>query len=135
MSDLVSADAVGYVPDPLYGLGYVSEPTVAFTDGDLADLLVAARRANVHYEITGELWVLEGPEGRRVVRFLQWIEGTEPAVDACFERIEADPRHEEIDVVFRGPIPRRRFPSWDMAFGRVAEPEVFAAEVAIVAVS
>jgi hypothetical protein len=112
-TDLPDAEVVGYSPDPLFALAYVSIPTVPFSDADLSGLLLAARRWNAHYGVTGKLIVLE--EGDRVSRFAQWIEGPESALKACFRRITDDPRHEGIDVRFRGPVAARQFPSWDMA--------------------
>lgn len=118
-------EVVGYEPDSLYALAYVSVPTVEFTDHGLTDLLLVARRLNAISEITGKLIVLE--EDDRVTRFLQWIEGPTSAVEACFERIENDPRHHKIEVGFCGEVERRRFPTWDMAIDTVASTP-FAAE-------
>lgn len=117
---------MGLVPEPLHALAYLSTPSVAFSDRDVTGLLFSARRANAALEITGKLVVLED-EGA-VVRFLQWIEGPPQAVAVCFERIEGDPRHRDIDVRFRGPIVARRFPTWDMAID-TATPTSFPSEV------
>ena len=106
-------DVVGHEVDPLHGLAYVSTPTEPFSDRDLSDLLLAARRWNAAHAVTGKLVVLE--EGDRTVRFAQWIEGPRAELEACVRRIVADPRHGDIDVRRRGPVEARRFPDWDMA--------------------
>ena len=124
-SDSPEIEVVGIDPDPLHAIAYLSTPTVPFEDRDVADLLFAARHWNAIYEITGKLVVLE--EGDRVVRFLQWIEGPAPALDACFERIRADTRHDDIEVRFRGAVEARRFPAWDMAID-TATPATFDTE-------
>jgi hypothetical protein len=106
-------DIVGHEPDALHGLAYVSTPTEPFSDRDLSDLLLAARRWNAAHAVTGKLVVLE--EDEHVVRFAQWIEGPRTEIEACVRRIAADPRHRDIDVRRRGPVEARRFPDWDMA--------------------
>ena len=111
MSD--PAEVVGHAADPLHALAYLSTPAEPFSDRDLSDLLLAARRWNAAHGVTGKLVVLEDDD--RVVRFAQWIEGPRSALEACVRRIVEDPRHDEIDVRRRGPVEVRRFPGWDMA--------------------
>lgn len=123
---IAEPEVVGFEPDPLVALAYTSTPTVDFADRDVVDLLFAARRWNAHYGITGRLVVLEA--GDRVARFYQWIEGPEAALQACFARIEADPRHADIEVRFQGPVAGRKFPGWDMGIQK-ADSEAFDAEV------
>ena len=110
---------VGHDPDPLHAVAYVSTPTEPFTDRDLSDLLLSARRWNAVHGVTGKLVVQE--EGGEIVRFAQWIEGPETALQACIERILGDPRHSAFDVRRRGPAESRRFPGWDMAIEPVPD--------------
>ncbi len=112
-----SPEVVGFVPTPLVACAYVSTPTTPFTDRDLSDLLLSARRWNARHGITGKLIVLE--EDGQLVRFAQWIEGAERDIEACFERIAADPRHTDLEVRRQGPIQGRRFPAWEMAIDAV----------------
>ena len=125
MSDL---DVVGHEPEPLHAVAYVSTPTEPFSDRDLSDLLLAARRWNAEHGVTGKLVVQETATGTgsEVVRFAQWIEGPQTAMEACVERILADPRHGAFDVRRRGPVEGRRFPGWDMAI-EPAPPATFEA--------
>ena len=125
MSD--PAEVVGYDPDPLHAVAYVSTPTVTFSDRDLSDLLLEARQRNAADHLTGKLVVLE--EDGRVVRFAQWIEGPQAELEACVRRIVGDDRHEGVEIRRRGSVERRRFPDWDMAF-QEAPPGVFEAEAA-----
>ena len=127
---MVHAEPVGYSPGPLHALSYVSTPTVPFDDRDLTDLLFAARRVNAHYGVTGKLLVLEDEVSGHVVRFLQWVEGSDAAIEAVYERIEADPRHRVTEVLHHGPIERRRFGEWDMAFGRTSDERAYEEAVA-----
>ena len=106
-------DILGVKRAPLWAFAYVSAPTDPFSDRDLSDLLLSARRFNAAHGVTGKLVVLE--EGHRVVRFAQWVEGPRAPLDACVERILDDPRHTILDVVHHERGAARRFPSWDMA--------------------
>lgn len=106
-------DIVGYEADPLWAFGYLSTPTAPFSDRDLSDLLLSARRFNSARQVTGKLLVLE--EGVEITQFAQWIEGPRDRLASCIERIRADPRHTDFEVVHDGPVEARRFPYWDMA--------------------
>lgn len=124
------SEIVGLTPDPLAALVYTSVPTGPLHERDLTDLLFGARRFNATVEVTGRLLVLEHALSGQAVRFLQWIEGTAAAVDVVFARIEADPRHTQIQVIRRGPIAQRSFPEWEMALGRTWEAAEFDVAVA-----
>ena len=129
----VRSTPVGYDPDPIVALSYTSVAVAPFTDGDLTDLLFAARRFNAQMGVTGKLLVLEDEVTGRVVRFLQWLEGTSPAVAAVYARIERDPRHRITEVLRRGAVPRRRYAEWDMAVGRTTDDRAYAEAVGLVA--
>ena len=123
MSDL---DVVGLTPDPVHALAYLSTPSVPFSDRDLSDLLLSARRWNAEHGITGKLMVLENDNGE-VVQFAQWIEGAAAHLEACLDRIQADGRHVTGEIHQHGEVPGRRFPGWDMAF-EAYDPDRFGAE-------
>ena len=123
-------EVIRIVPEPLYAFAYVSTPTVAFSDRDLSDLLLAARHANAAREVTGKLVVLEGPAG--VVRFAQYVEGPRAGLAVVTERILADPRHGGFEVQRQGPVPARRFAGWNMAL-HAATASTFLEESAAVA--
>jgi len=59
--------------------------------------------------VTGGLLFSEGC-------FAQVLEGPQDAVEAAFERIQCDARHCEVVVLQSGPITKRDFPDWSMAF-------------------
>ena len=98
----------------VYAFGYLSTPTVEFSERELNQLLLAARAWNGRRKISGKLIVLE--EGERVVRFAQWIEGPREEIELCMQRIYADTRHGAIDVQWQGETTGRRFGGWDMAY-------------------
>lgn len=124
---------VGHDPDPLVALSYVSFAVAPFFDRDMTDLLFAARRFNAQVGVTGNLLVLEDAVTGRVVQFVQWIEGTAPAVEGVYERIRRDPRHRVIEVLRRGAVAGRRYAEWDMAFGRTTDERAYAAAVGLAA--
>ncbi|MGT2425583.1 BLUF domain-containing protein [Amnibacterium kyonggiense] len=79
-------------------------------DLDLADLLRQARGANRSAGITGMLLAQDG-------RFLQALEGPEPAVRSLLASIRRDPRHREVTVLVEEVVVARRFPDWAMGTG------------------
>jgi Sensors of blue-light using FAD len=86
---------------------------------DMADLLCHARRNNERLGLTGMLLYAEGS-------FFQVLEGPLETVDATYARIEADPRHGQVTLIIREPIPRRYFSAWSMGFCQVGAPELAA---------
>ena len=73
----------------------------------LDQILTASQRNNDAQDITGCL----GIEGRNII---QIIEGPPAAVEALFEVIRADPRHEGIVLLHRQERQERLFPGWRM---------------------
>ncbi|WP_420456098.1 BLUF domain-containing protein [Rubrivirga sp.] len=112
-------DVVGYESAPLRTFGYVSTPTVPFSDRDLTDLLLSARRVNAQCGVTGKLIVLE--DGDEAVRFAQFLEGPRAGLERVVGRVRADTRHHALRVVTEGTAQDRRFPGWDMAFEPIGE--------------
>ncbi len=90
----------------MLGLIYVSTPTQHFTKTDVAQLLSDARENNLRHDITGYLH-FDGDQ------FLQYVEGQNEHVEALFDRICADDRH-EIIFYLKDPLTRRRFSGWRM---------------------
>jgi hypothetical protein len=86
---------------------YTSRP---LTKGDLAELdaIVAESIArNTKAGITGMLW----SDG---ANFAQVIEGGHDEVGATMDRIRADPRHTDIEVVLDRSVVSRQFGNWAM---------------------
>ncbi len=92
---------------PLVSLLYISRATPQFRDEELPALLASATVRNEQRGITGVLLSYAG-------RFMQVLEGPQPVVQACFDRISRDPRHGPVVQVALEPIEARRFPSWAM---------------------
>ena len=93
-------------------LVYASAALHSFTPKELTDLLAKARKNNQALGVSGLLLYHGGS-------FLQVLEGEEPVVDALFEKIAKDPRHNRCMVIKRSPIQSRRFADWSMGFVEV----------------
>jgi len=56
--------------------------------------------------------------------FFQVLEGEPAVVDATFDRITRDPRHDKITVIIREPIAERSFEDWSMGYAALAQEEL-----------
>ena len=48
--------------------------------------------------------------------FMQLLEGEQASVHALYDRIDSDPRHQQLRKIWDGPIRERGFSDWGMAF-------------------
>ena len=98
---------------PLVRLIYRSRSLVAFIGEDAAEsleaLLEVSRDNNRLAGITGVL-LYNG------AFFLQAIEGKSQQVEALYEAIACDQRHEDIELIEFSAVDERRYPEWSMAF-------------------
>jgi hypothetical protein len=88
---------------------YASSASVPFDDAALLALLSEARTNNALQGITGILLSNAG-------HFVQVIEGEPAVVDALFEKISRDTRHQQVLVLYRQSVESRDFPHWSMAY-------------------
>lgn len=98
-------------------LSYISSATEPMSTQDLLPLLQGCREHNAGSGVTGML--LYGN-----ATFLQVLEGEEAVVDALLETIRRDPRHTDLQVLYRKTIERREYSDWSMGFKRVADKEL-----------
>ncbi|MCC5886587.1 MAG: BLUF domain-containing protein [Gammaproteobacteria bacterium] len=89
-------------------LCYTSRPIPGLEHCRLRALVQRAREANAAAGITGCLLF----DGQQIV---QVLEGDEAAVEALFARIQRDPRHERIRMLWQGTAHRREFTDQPMA--------------------
>lgn len=91
----------------LYSLIYKSR-CKGPADWDLVNsVLASSSRNNPEAEITGVLVATE-------THFLQVIEGEYELLNATFERIARDPRHDTVQLISFGQIEKRQFADWAM---------------------
>ena len=113
----MARDAAG----DLHAVAYISHSRLTgATRGDLAEQLERlVRRAsalNAEAGLTGAL--ICSP-----THFGQVIEGPADALEETFERIQMDPRHAEVRVLYAMPIGARSFGRWGMASAGVVEAD------------
>lgn len=96
---------------------YVSRALAVSLPGGLRRIVDTARMLNRRRDLTGVL-AFSGSH------FLQVLEGDAPALDALLAALRRDARHDNLRILSRSPIERRRFGDWAMAL--VASPEVAA---------
>lgn len=72
-------------------------------------ILDASQRNNAALDVTGALMFNAGV-------FAQVLEGPRRGVEATFERIQRDLRHDDVTVLQCGPAESRGFANWSMAF-------------------
>jgi len=101
----------------MLSLMYVSTSVKLLNDEELLDILKISRENNSSKDVTGLLLYKGG-------NFMQVLEGPDEAVEAQYEKIKADPRHKDVNVLSREQISARQFPAWEMAFQNLDNPEV-----------
>ncbi len=111
----------------LYALVYTSEAVSPFSEAELDALLEVSRAYNRRVGVTGFL-AYEDATAERPGTFVQRLEGPRDAVQSVYhDRVLPSTRHENVEVKVEGPISRRTFGDWTMAFQRRGpdEPEGF----------
>ena len=96
---------------------YASAAGRDFETQELSELLEVARENNAKLGLTGMLLYAEGS-------FFQALEGQADVVDALYAKIERDPRHNQVTLIIREPIPKRNFDDWTMGFYKVSRKEL-----------
>ena len=91
----------------LVRLLYASRAAAPITADDLAAIVRQSRLHNPRHGITGVLCCSDD-------RFLQVLEGGRPAVNRLYNRIVADPRHAEVELLAYQQIGERHFAGWSM---------------------
>ncbi|MEO8563894.1 MAG: BLUF domain-containing protein [bacterium] len=95
--------------DPIFLAAYTSDALEQFSRRDLLELLERARTNNARRGLSGLLLHAGG-------NFLQALEGPENVVREILARIERDPRHRNMQVLFFDHVPERLFADWSMGF-------------------
>jgi hypothetical protein len=97
---------------------YMSQVKRPLSPTTLIALLMQARALNEYRNITGALVYGDG-------QFIQVIEGEEESVNALYQRISQDKRHENVFKLADKAISERSFQEWTMAFQELS-PAQFA---------
>ncbi|GAA0873051.1 hypothetical protein GCM10009117_21980 [Gangjinia marincola] len=93
----------------LFELSYRSVANQEIDSKDIQQIVKIAREYNQSCDITGCLVYHEDS-------FFQILEGAKMDILDLYERIERDSRHKDIQLLWKGAIPKRNFTEWNMAF-------------------
>ena len=100
-------------PDGLFRLVYVSRNWLALDTGaqeeEVARILRSSQRNNPAVGVSGALLFSNDC-------FAQTLEGPLAVVESLFERIQMDDRHGNSVVLEAGPVSKREFGAWSMAY-------------------
>lgn len=102
----------------VFRLVYVSRNKLPLQllDEQVERVLTSSRRNNASLNITGALLFSSDC-------FAQTLEGPIAAVEALFERIQLDTRHNNSVILQAGPVSEREFGEWSMAYAGRHDPD------------
>ena len=101
----------------LHCLVYTSVANQKLSDKHLKSLLAKCRQNNERRNITGILLYLDP-------FFIQILEGDKAVVEALFDTIKSDARHQKVRIIYQKPIEVRSFPNWTMGFNKISDENV-----------
>lgn len=101
----------------LIHLIYASCATRELGPNGLTDILQKSRELNKPLNITGMLLHSDG-------NFFQVLEGEAAPVDALYEKLNLDKRHQQLTLIIREPIAKRSFAEWSMGFSSATPEEL-----------
>ncbi|MFC6267989.1 BLUF domain-containing protein [Frigoriflavimonas asaccharolytica] len=93
----------------IYQLNYRSRSRPDLELNELDEILVLSKTKNTAKNITGCLIYHDGS-------FVQILEGDKKLVQDLYRKIEADPRHEDVILLWEAPVDKRYFTEWNMAY-------------------
>lgn len=98
-------------------LVYVSNRKSTSNQQEIDDIVEACKRNNPALGITGVLLYNED-------KFIQLVEGDAKTLNALYDKIKADDRHEKCRMISYMPIKEKAFPSWHMATKELASNQL-----------
>ncbi len=93
----------------MFSLVYRSVAKPEFHLDRIQEMLVKAKENNHRLGITGCLLYHQG-------EFIQYLEGNQYRVLTLFDKIKADPRHTDVELLGYEKRAERAFATWDMAY-------------------
>jgi hypothetical protein len=98
-------------------LVYVSNRKPICTEQEIEKILASGKKNNPALNITGILLYSD-------TKFIQLVEGEYKVINALYDKIKTDPRHDQARLISMGPIQEKSFPSWHMGAKKLAGNEV-----------
>ena len=103
-------------PLPLHEILYCSVLSEGQSPNIVGQIAAQARARNAARDVTG-LLVFDG------MHFCQHLEGPADAVLHLLDRLQQDPRHTAVRVVYEGPCTERRYRRFDLGFAQTADSD------------
>ncbi|GAB3750824.1 BLUF domain-containing protein [Spirosoma pomorum] len=88
---------------------YFSSSVKQLQEEDLTTILQQSRQNNSQVGVTGVMLYVRGS-------IIQVLEGQKEIIESLYQRIEKDPRHQDVVRVFSRPITKRLFGDWNMGY-------------------
>ena len=98
-------------------LAYISDASRSFNESEMDEMLHTFRENNAKIDVTGILLYAGN-------KFLQILEGDFDKVHELYEKIAADPRHENAVVMDTQLMEGRHFSSWSMGYQRTEAKDI-----------
>jgi len=98
-------------------VSYISSQSRTMSKKSIEDFLFQVREKNKHLAITGILLLIQG-------KFVQYIEGPAEEIDKVYDSISKDKRHTEMILLDSGPLEKRQFTDWSMAYKEVSDKQI-----------
>jgi len=93
-------------------LVYVSNRKETCSKEEIKKILDSCKRNNPSLNITGVLLYSDD-------KFIQLVEGDSNEINALYERIKTDERHQNCVMIYNAPISEKTFPSWHMGSKKI----------------
>ncbi|MBO0951563.1 BLUF domain-containing protein [Fibrella forsythiae] len=84
---------------------------------EIGPLLAQSQRNNTRWGITGVTLYVRGS-------VVQVLEGEDQVLRALYQRIEADPRHHQVEHILTRPITQRLFSTWSMGYETISDSQL-----------
>ena len=94
--------------EAVFEISYKSNASSIISKKDIDDIIIVSRKNNTSIEVTGCLFYHD--DG-----FFQILEGSMKNVLSTFEKLKKDPRHHNVQIIYKGWKKRRYFSDWAMA--------------------
>lgn len=101
----------------LYNIVYASSARFLYSEEILQEILSASHFHNTKLGITGMLLYVEG-------NIMQVLEGEKDKVEALYQKIQRDTRHNNVFILTQGYIEQRSFGKWSMGLHQMSQDKL-----------
>ena len=101
--------SIGRKLNLVHQIAYVSLSEAPLEAEMLSEIMAVSQRNNTRDGISGVLMYHD-------LEFFQVLEGKQSLVEQCYKRIQHDPRHSSISLMWKGASGAHAFPTWAMGY-------------------